>query len=81
MNVIGEVAAVDEGRFQLRVGTGSMTVDTARMTYDPLDDEGYQQIDRGDRVEVHGYLDEGFFDQREVEAIIVTTLREDRRKQ
>ena len=44
------------------------------MPYDPLDEDGYQQIEVGDRVSVTGRVDEDLFEGRELVADSVVTL-------
>lgn len=63
--------------FTLSTGTQSITVDTATMPYNPLDDMGYQQIDAGDYVSVTGIIDYDFWDGLEFEADTVITLQQD----
>ena len=72
--VQGVVTAVNEHEFTLDTGLREVTVDVADMPYDPLDDEGYQQIDVGDAVSVFGEVDYDFFEGREIMASSVTTL-------
>jgi hypothetical protein len=38
------------------------------MPYNPLDDEGYQKVDVGDRVSVTGTMDYDLFEGRELVA-------------
>lgn len=78
VSVTGEVTEIDGREFTVRMGPEStMTVDTAAMLYNPLDDIGYQQIEVGDRVRASGEIDVGFFDGRELEAASVVTLQQD----
>ena len=44
------------------------------MGYNPLDDQGYQQIEKGDYVSVTGDMDYEFWDGRELTADTVVTL-------
>lgn len=55
-------------------GAFVLQVETAYLTYNPLDDVGFQQIDEGDRVYVVGDLDNRIFANREIEAFSITTL-------
>lgn len=48
----GDVTSVGDDHFTLRTGLREITVEVEAMPYDPLDDEGYQQIEMGDRVSV-----------------------------
>lgn len=70
----GTVTDVDEDSFDLRVGTREVTVSTREMSYDPLDDEGYQRIETGDYVAVTAHLSAGFFEGHKIVADHVTTL-------
>lgn len=64
----------DDDSFTLDTGARELTVETDRMVYDPLDDEGYQKIEKGDIVSVTGNLDSGLFGEQQVEASAITTL-------
>jgi len=55
-------------------GCRSCKIDTAGLDYDPLDDEGLQQIDVGDRVSVSGEIDEALFDNTELSADSIFVL-------
>ena len=76
MQLSGTVASVDGREFTLDVGFQDFRVDTANMSYDPLDDTGYQRVDVGDRVSVWGRMDYGLFENRELMAETVVTLHE-----
>jgi hypothetical protein len=77
--VRGTVDAVGEDRFTLDTGATKLTVTTGELGYDPLDDEGYQKVETGDRVSVSGDIDERFFGGAEMSASRIVLL-EDRRK-
>jgi uncharacterized protein YdeI (BOF family) len=72
----GVVTAVmpDEDKFEISSGVMLLTVETEEMSYDPLDDEGYQQIEVGDRVSVSGEFNDEFFDGKVLEADTIITL-------
>lgn len=70
----GTVASVGDDSFELLVGTREVTVKTDEMPYDPLDDMGYQQIERGDFVHVKAHIESDFFEGHEIVAEHVTTL-------
>ena len=56
-----------------------MTVDTWQLGYNPLDDEGFLKIEKGDRVTVYGDLDMDVFNDTEVSAEAIVKLEgEDR---
>lgn len=73
---IGKVESVNDSKDTFTIDTGATTlsVDTSLMLYDPLDDQGFQQIDKGDRVSVTGMIDNDFFDQGLLEADTIVTL-------
>ena len=75
----GTVTDVDpaEGEFTVDTGEQELTVETEFLTYDPLDDLGYQQIDEGDRVSVTGMIDRDFFEGRVLEADVAITLEDE----
>lgn len=64
------------GQFTIDTDKQQLTVDTSEMSYNPLDDIGYQQIDVGDRVSVSCTIDHNFFDQRELVASTLVTLND-----
>lgn len=64
----------DEEKFKISSGVMLLTVETDEMSYEPLDDEGYQQIEVGDRVSVSGEFDDEFFDGMVLEADTLITL-------
>jgi hypothetical protein len=73
---IGTVAAVDREDMEFTIDTGdsAVTVDVSALPYNPLDSEGFQKIEAGDRVSVVGELDVRFFDLNELTAESVVTL-------
>ena len=72
--VQGTVTEVDADAFTLDAGLRSLRVDVTGLAYDPLDDEGYQKIDVGDRVKVMGEIDSNLFEGRELVADSVIKL-------
>lgn len=75
---IGEVETVSptNEEFTIDTGTTEMTVDTSSMLYNPLDAEGFQEIEVGDRVSVEAEVDADFLGNRELLAESVVTLTE-----
>lgn len=74
----GRVTEVGGGEFTVDTGLRELTVEVDEMAYDPLDDEGYQKIQKGDRVRVHGRMDTDLFEGRELEASSVIELSSER---
>ena len=72
----GFVTSVNGDEFNINSGLREVTVDTSEMAYDPLDDEGYQKIETGDRVSVRGPIDETFFGGQELVAESVIELED-----
>ena len=74
--VQGTITRVDANgeQFTLDSGLQELTVEVDELTYNPLDNEGFQQLDVGDRVSVQGSIDHDFFEGRVFEANYVTTL-------
>jgi uncharacterized protein YdeI (BOF family) len=66
----------DEGEFVIDMAGMDITVETDNLGYNPLDDKGYQQIAKGDRVSVTGKLDYEFIDGQVFYADYVTTVRD-----
>lgn len=76
VSYIGMVTSVqpDIGKFTIGKGDEAMTIDILPLPYNPLDNEGYQQIEEGDLVSVSGYIDKRFFGAQELNAKSVMTL-------
>tara|TARA_R110001599_G_scaffold119772_2_gene290419 strand:- start:370 stop:999 length:630 start_codon:yes stop_codon:yes gene_type:complete len=74
--VQGTITSVDANgeQFTLDSGLQELTVEVDELTYNPLDNEGFQQLDVGDRVSVQVSIDHDFFEGRVFEANYVTTL-------
>lgn len=70
----GTVTGVSGREFTLDTGSRMVTVDTVDMTYNPLDDEGFQKIKKGDRVSVAGMFDADLFEARKFDATSIVTL-------
>ena len=70
----GTVTSVSGREFTIDSGVQQMKVDTTMMPYDPTDDEGFQQIAKGDVVSVTGDIDVDTFEARELMADSVLTL-------
>jgi hypothetical protein len=72
----GTVESVNSAgdEFELDIGGDTVTVDTADLGYDPLDNTGYQRIEKGDYVHVSGAMDWEFIDGRVFDAMTLVTL-------
>jgi len=70
----GTVTDVDDHEFTVDTGPRMLRVEVGEMPYNPLDDEGYQQIREGDFVKVTGMLKDDFFEGREFVAETVVKL-------
>lgn len=62
LQVAGTVTSVTGRNFTIDTGKRKITVNTLGMGYNPLDDIGVQQIEKGDFVSVSGDLDVRLFD-------------------
>lgn len=76
---VGNVDSVDRtaGTFTIDTGSRELTVDTQPLDYNPLDEQGFQEIEVGERVSVNGVINDEFFENRQLEADSVVTLDED----
>ncbi|MEA1052117.1 hypothetical protein U5801_20235 [Lamprobacter modestohalophilus] len=72
--VQGRVTEVGSDEFVVDTGLREVLVEVEEMAYNPLDDEGYQKIEVGDRVSVTGQIDDDLFEGRELVADSVVTL-------
>ncbi|SFR55202.1 OB fold (BOF) protein [Marinobacter gudaonensis] len=77
MIVTGTITSVSGSEFTIDSGVQEMTVDTALMPYDPMDDEGFQQLEVGDLVSVTGDIEDDTFEESELLADTVVTLEDD----
>jgi uncharacterized protein YdeI (BOF family) len=72
--VQGKVTEVGSEEFTVDTGLRKVRVEVDEMSYNPLDDEGYQKIEKGDRVSVTGQIDDDLFDGRVLVADSVVPL-------
>ncbi|MDF0751998.1 NirD/YgiW/YdeI family stress tolerance protein [Marinobacter sp. 71-i] len=78
LTITGTVESVDGREFTIDSAAQQMKVDTTFMSYNPMDDEGYQNIDKGDFVTVTGNTEYDTFEKQELMAESVVTLDDDR---
>jgi uncharacterized protein YdeI (BOF family) len=74
LSLTGKITSTNGREFTLDTGNRKVTVDTDEMPYNPLDDNGFQQLDKNDWVTVSGDVDYDFFGERQLEAESVVTL-------
>ena len=74
LQVNGKVTSTKGREFTIDNGLEKITVDTALMPYNPMDDRGFQKIHKGDYVSVVGELDIDFFEEREIKAKGIVSL-------
>lgn len=72
--VRGTVTEVADEEFVVDAGARKIRVEVENMPYNPLDDEGYLKIEKGDRVRVTGRIDNDLFEGRELVADSVIKL-------
>lgn len=72
----GYVQSVQPGKDRLTIDSGAkeLTVYTGDMSHDPLDDEGFQQIEKMDHVMVEGVTDGDFVTKGALTADAIVTL-------
>ncbi|MGB3209944.1 MAG: hypothetical protein WBB19_04475 [Desulforhopalus sp.] len=76
----GVVTEINGREFVVDSGLRKIKVDTGEMTYNPLDDKGYQKIDKGDFVLVTGGFDVDVYEPAEIMANSVVSLEKDKTK-
>ncbi|KTG17233.1 MULTISPECIES: hypothetical protein [unclassified Guyparkeria] len=76
MDVTGKVSSVSpaDKEFTIDSGNRQVTVDTSDLNYDVLDDQGFQQVDKGDLVAVNGHMEDDFLESMQLEADSVVTF-------
>jgi len=74
--VEGRVTDVNDEEFSVDTGPRQIRIDVSEMPYNPLDDKGYQKLQKGDRVRVGGHMEDDFLEGRELMADSVVTLAE-----
>lgn len=77
VNLIGTVASIDGRELTLKNEGTAIRIDTIGMSYNPLDNQGFQQIKKGDRISVSGNLDVDFFEKNEIMADSIISLSND----
>jgi len=65
---------VDGEEFKIDTGLQELTVEVDELFNNPLDNDGYQQLDVGDRVRVDGRMDNDLFEGRVFEADYVISI-------
>ena len=78
--ISGVVEDISGSEIIVDTGVADMTVDTAHLGYNPLDDVGFPQVDLGEYIYVSGMFDRNFFDTNEIEAETIITLNRDTTK-
>lgn len=73
LQVAGTVTSVTDRKFTIDSGSRKVTIDTIRLGYNPLDNQGLQQIKKGDFVSVRGELKRSIFDNAAVIAESIVT--------
>jgi len=77
LGMTGTVTGIEGRTFTLDTGARRFTVSTEEMSLNPLDDEGYQRIRKGDRVTVSGELKLNSFQDRTLMAdSVVSRVRD-----
>lgn len=70
----GTVTKVKSDQFQLDTGDQKIMVNVEEMVFDPLDDQGFLKINKGDKVKVHAEMDSDFFDDQQLDATAIIKL-------
>lgn len=77
IEVTGEITEVNGHEFTVDMGKSDITVDTRKLSYNPLDNKGFQRLDTGDIVKVSGEMDYDVFEEKEIVADRIITLVQD----
>ena len=74
--VNGRIASISGTLVELDTGaSGKVTIDVSQLGYNALDDEGFQQLDVGDRIGVIGRLQSAYFAANSLVAERVVSLQ------
>ncbi len=76
MEVTGTVTSTIGREFTIDTGASRVQVDTMDLYFNPMDEDGYLQIEVGDRVKVGGDIDTSFFDETELSADWIIELED-----
>ena len=76
LRIEGTISDIGINEFTLDTGVQKIDVNVEELGYDPLDDEGFQQLSKGDRVSVTGDMGIDFLVDRDFIAESVLTLRD-----
>lgn len=74
--LIGTVTSVSDKEFTVDTGVQQITVDTSALPRNPLDEYGFQQIEKGDLVRVNGDMEDDLIETMELLADSVVVLEE-----
>lgn len=74
ITITGTITSIEGRTFTIDSGTRLVTVDTAELPYNPLDDRGFQQLAIGDTVAVAGNIDSDIFHQEKLVAETIVSL-------
>jgi len=80
VQITGVVTSTKDREFTIDTGNRRITVETLNMPYNPLDNKGFQKIEKGDYVQVSGNMDYDFYETKEIMAESIVTLEEDATK-
>ena len=75
----GTVQSVKDRELTLDTGSGALTINTLTMGYNPVDNDGFQRVEKGDLISVTGHMDPAFFGDREFNAESIITISEDKK--
>lgn len=81
VTITGTVTKVNGRRFSIARGKKEIVVDTGSMDYNPMDDKGFQRVEKGDVVKVSGQLEADSFKNRGIVADEITSIEDANRKQ
>lgn len=73
----GTITETSGREFTIDTGKDKIQINTSNLSYNPLDDKGFQKLKVGDVVLVSGKLDVVFFEKTGIMAETVTTLFKD----
>lgn len=74
VDIQGKVTNINGREFTLDTGLRKVTVDTEDLIYNPMDNVGFTEVNKYDRIRVSGIVDNDYYDTKELDASYISEL-------